>query len=92
MKNVEVLESSKLYRINFNIPVSLRESYDTFVENSIGYDNSAILNDVVEEEVDGYIKGYVEVEWESFNLTELEDIASNLNSLSSGSDIYVYIQ
>ena len=92
MKNVEVLESNKLYRINFNIPVSLRESYNAFVENSIGYDNSAILNDVVEEEVDGRIKGYVEVEWESFNLTELEDIANNLNTLSSGSDIYVYIQ
>ena len=82
----------KTKQIKFNIPVSLRESYDTFVENSIGYNNSAILNDVVEEEVDGRIKGYVEVEWESFNLTELEDIASNLNTLSSGSDIYVYIQ
>ena len=89
MKNVEVLESNKLYRVNFNIPVSLRESYDAFVENSIGYDNSAILNDVMEEEVDGYIKGYVEVEWESFNSTELKDIANNLNNLSSGSDIYV---
>ena len=92
MKNVEVLESNKLYRVNFNIPVSLRESYNAFVENSIGYDNSVILNDVVEEEVDGRIKGYIEVEWESFNLTELEDIANNLNTLSSGSDIYVYIQ
>ena len=91
MKNVEVLESNKLYRINFNIPVSLRESYDAYIENSIGYDNSAILNDVVEEEVDGYIKGYVEVAWETFSPTEFESITKDLETLSSGTDIYTCI-
>lgn len=91
MKNVEVVKENKLYKVNFNIPISLRESYDAFIKNDIGYDNSAILNDVVEEEVDGYIKGHVELEWESFNHTELENIATNLNNLSSGVDIYVWV-
>ena len=91
MKNVEVLESNKLYRINFNIPVSLRESYDAYIESSIGYDNSAILNDVVEEEVNGRIKGYIEVAWETFNPAEFESITKDLNTLSSGIDIYTCI-
>ena len=78
-------------QIKFNIPVSLRESYDAYIESSIGYDNSAILNDVVEEEVDGYIKGYVEVAWETFNPTEFESITKDLNTLSNGIDIYTCI-
>ena len=78
-------------QIKFNIPVSLRESYDAYIESSIGYDNSAILNDVVEEEVDGYIKGYIEVAWETFNPVEFESITKDLNTLSNGIDIYTCI-
>ena len=78
-------------QIKFNIPVSLRESYDAYIESSIGYDNSAILNDVVEEEVDGYIKGYIEVAWETFNPVEFEGITKDLNTLSNGIDIYTCI-
>ena len=78
-------------QIKFNIPVSLRESYDAYIESSIGYDNSAILNDVVEEEVDGYIKGYIEVAWETFNPAEFESITKDLNTLSNGIDIYTCI-
>ena len=78
-------------QIKFNIPVSLRESYDAFIESSIGYDNSAILNDVVEEELNGRIKGYVEVAWETFNPTEFEDITKDFNTLSNVIDIYTCI-
>ena len=78
-------------QIKFNIPVSLRESYDAYIENSIGYDNSAILNDVVEEEVNGRIRGYIEVAWETFNPAEFESITKDLNTLSSGIDIYTCI-
>ena len=78
-------------QIKFNIPVSLRESYDAYIESSIGYDNSAILNDVVEEEVNGYIKGYIEVAWETFNPVEFESITKDLNTLSNGIDIYTCI-
>lgn len=78
-------------QIKFNIPVLLRESYDAFIEGSIGYNNSAILNDVVEEEVNGRIKGYIEVAWETFNPDEFEDITKDLNLLSSGIDVYTCI-
>lgn len=78
-------------QIKFNIPVSLRESYDAYIESSIGYDNSAILNDVVEEEVNGRIKGYIEVAWETFNPAEFESITKDLNTLSNGIDIYTCI-
>ena len=81
----------KTKQIKFNIPVSLRESYDAYIESSIGYDNSAILNDVVEEEVNGRIKGYIEVAWETFNLAEFESITKDLNTLSNGIDIYTCI-
>ena len=81
----------KAKQIKFNIPVSLRESYDAYIESSIGYDNSAILNDVVEEEVNGRIKGYIEVAWETFNPAEFESITKDLNTLSNGIDIYTCI-
>lgn len=87
MNNVEVLENNKLYRINFNIPVQLRNTYDIFIEDVVGCDERAILNDVVEEEIGGRIKGYLELEFENFDMSVIEDRSKQLEMLSNGFDL-----
>lgn len=78
------------YSIHFRIPTGLREDYDLLIEQDIGTDDTAILDDCTEEETsDGFIVGDVTLSFdESTEYPKRYDIvfnrASQLDMLSNG--------
>lgn len=86
-KRIETLEENKLFRIHYNIPVILKSTLDILIEQDIGYDDSIILNDVADEELNDRLVGYIEIEFDEFDEDVLFGRASQLDMLSNGVDL-----
>lgn len=89
LANVEVIEKDRIFRLHYNIPVSLKSTLDMLVEQDIGYGDNLIINDVTEEVRDNRLIGYIEVETDNYDYGVIFDRASQLNSLSEGIDLVI---
>lgn len=47
------------FSISFRIPINLQDDYNMLIEEDMGYDDSFIVEDCVEEVVNDFIVGYV---------------------------------
>ena len=86
MAILKEVKEKELYRVEYNVPIKVKEQLDLLIEDKIGGDYRACLLDDTGEETDGYIKGYVELEFSSdypYNESFLKEVVQDFDDLEN---------
>ena len=92
LKNVLEVEKEKLYVISYSIPMDIKEDFDLYIEQGVGSDGIAVLEDVTEQESEGRIRGTVTLSFDNehvFNADYLFEVANCLEEMSAGRKLEV---
>lgn len=85
---IEVVEKDKIFKIHYEVPCILIPTLDMLIEEDIGYDDTLIVHDDVNEVKGDKLVGYIVVETDN----DYETIfarASQFDMLSKGEDLIV---
>ena len=86
MAILKEVKEKELYRVEYNVPIKVKEQLDLLIEDKIGGDYRACLLDDTGEETDGYIKGYVELEFSfdyPYNESFLKEVLQDFDDLEN---------
>lgn len=67
-RRISISNNDKTFSITYEVPVSLKEDLDLLIEQDIGGDTTAFLDDCQEEEKDGKIVGYIDLSYEGIDI------------------------
>lgn len=85
---IKEIEKEKKFEVHFSIPVELEDTYNTLIENDIGHGDNLIIDDVIEEIIDGRIVGYIVIEVaDVYDYDTIFSRASQFDMLSKGEDL-----
>ena len=87
LKNVLEVRKNELYDISYSIPMDNKEEFDLYIEQGVGSDGIAVLEDVTEQESNGRISGIVTLSFDNehvFNADYLFEVANCLEEMSAG--------
>lgn len=91
MDNIKTITEKVHYEISYNVPVSMQEDLDMYIEDCVGASRRAILWDCCEEQVDDMIQGTVELyfdEFHEFDESYIKEVSECLQLLSEGKSIF----
>lgn len=90
LKNVMEINPQKSYVISYSIPSELIEEFDMYIEECVGADGIAILDDVTENETEKGINGTVSLSFDDdhpFDADYLYSVATTLEELTKGNSL-----
>ena len=90
LENVLEVRPQEQYSISYSISNDLKDEFDLYVEQCVGADGIAVLDDVTETETENGIHGTVVLSFDNehpFDVDYLWSVAQTLNDLTSGKSL-----
>lgn len=90
LENVNVIKEHEVYDILYSVPKHLQSTLDMYIEECVGADGIALLDDCQEQETDIDIVGTITLVFDKehpYNECYVEEVAGYLQMLTRGEDI-----